>query len=118
MRRGHRSRTRSVAVAKKADRTAYDVLYSTIAAEPNIRTSAYLVEEHSCQISSRSNLKRWSLGLFQKDRRDKKEQQKQDSVTVATRSVPDVKHNLLFRAALAVVSNSLGLYSMLRRLSV
>jgi len=38
---------------------------------------AYLLEEHSCQISSRSNLKRWNLKLFE-ERHPQQEQEQQD----------------------------------------
>jgi len=31
---------------------------------PTPSVDLYLRKEHSCQISSRSDLKRWSLGLF------------------------------------------------------
>jgi len=31
----------------------------------NQKINAYLHQEHSCQISSRSDLKRWSLRLFE-----------------------------------------------------
>jgi len=33
---------------------------------PTPSVDLYLRKEHSCQISSRSDLKRWSLGLFLK----------------------------------------------------
>jgi len=50
---------------------------------------AYLREEHFCQISSRSDLKRRSLGLLFKDGRPNKNNKKNNKMCSDVRSVPD-----------------------------
>ena len=53
---------------------------------------AYLPEEQSCQISSRSDLKRRSLGLFWRGRPNKKNtNNKKDRLCSDMRSVPDLE---------------------------